>query len=602
VSNVHNDSVLSGGRTGSIVNGPRSGTYPEDKRVGDAPGRGVPHSRAIGWAIWLLTAIMSVALLVFVYRHGDNVPYFDDWLIVPAMTGHEPITPGWLWSQHNEHRMPVQKLLLLGLYRISGSDFRAGMYYSAAALILMACLLLRTAFKLRGRMVITDAFIPLLLLSLGHYNNLLWSVCAGYLTITLLAVLPICLIVSRPVPEQATALGMAILVCALPLTGAIGLAFAAPLAIWMLLSALALRKTAPGAAFDLGIGGILSVCLIGLYFVGYRGSGIPPAATMGSWLRASVDFLSLSMGPLGEVGQHYLGGVSVREVWGYAAGGILVLSAALNALGAVWNRREFVRKSGMALLILGSLLLALAIGWGRTHSSWPRYVTLGAPGLLAAYMSTLLSPGCRLGGALRGGLSIAAIVTAWPNAMAGLAGAEERHAKIASFEQEMRAGVPPLAEHFSRPPGAIHVRPRWQEFAADIRMLKAAGIGPFRDAAVDPTYQTIDIAPEPDSTAAELTYSPPDARHIYAVRVSYQCLPGPADAVFRLSWAPQGGSQEPLTRQYTCRLVKDGRKDHLFVWINEPVSQFRIVPDRGNEDCRISNVQLLIPSRPAGSR
>jgi hypothetical protein len=564
----------------------------------------VPHSHVIGRAVWLLTAIMSLALLFFVYRHGDNVPYFDDWLIVPAVTGHEPITLQWLWSQHNEHRMPVQKLLLLGLYRISRSDFRAGMFYSAAALILMTCLLLGVAFKLRGKLAITDAFIPLLLLSWGHYNNLLWSVCAGYLTITLLAVLPICLIAWSPVPGRARALGMAVVVCVLPLTGAIGLAFAAPLAAWMLMTAMAVRMTNPGAARDFGIGGILSLCLSALYFAGYHGSGIPSAASIGSWLRASVDFLSLSMGPLGALGKADVGGLSVREIWGYTAAGILVLSAALNAVRGVVNRRELVRRSGMALLIVGSLLLALAVGWGRTHSVWPRYVTLGAPGLLAAYMSSLLSPGCHFGYALRCALLITATVTAWPNAMAGLAGARERHARIAPFQQEMREGVPPmvLAEHFSRPNSGIHVRPRWQEFAADIRMLRVAGVGPFRLAALDPAYQTINILPDRESRPEELTFSPPDGRHIYAVRLSYQYLPDSAEAVFRLSWSPPGASQKKSSGEYNCRLVRDGRQDHLLAWINEPVGQFRIVPDQGQGDCRITNVQLLVQPGAAGSR
>jgi hypothetical protein len=577
---------------------------PEDKRVGDARDQGVPHGRVIGWAIWLLTAIMSLALLFFVYRHGDNVPFFDDWLIVPAMTGHEPITFQWLWSQHNEHRMPVQKLLLLGLYRISASDFRAGMFYSAAALIVMTCFLLGVAFRLRGEIALTDAYIPLLLLSWGHYNNLLWSVCAGYLTITLLAVLPIGMIAWSRVPGRATALGMAVVVCTLPLTGAIGLTFACPLAAWMLLTAIAVRKTNPGAAGDLAIGGVLSLCLMALYFVGYHGSGIPSAASSGSWLKASVDFLSLSMGPLGELGQPELAGVSVREVWGYAAGGILVVSAALNAARAILDRPEFVRRSGMALLIMGSVLLALAIGWGRTQSLWPRYVTLGAPGLLAVYMSTLLSPRRFLGSMLRWLFLVVAMLAAWPNAMAGLTKAEERHGKIAAFEQEMHAGIPPmiLADHYSRPPNAIHVRPRWQQFAADIRFLKAAGIGPFREAADDPAYKTIDILPGHDSRAEELTFSPPDSRHIYAVRLSYQYLPGAADAVFRLSWSPAGVSQELSSHEYACRLVRDGRKDHLLVWINEPISQFRIVPDEGKDDCRVTNVQLLVAPEAAGSR
>src|SRR5262249_54313124 len=133
----------------------------------EAPNVAAGGSPFAGWFVAALAGIMSLALLLFVYRHGDNVPYFDDWLIVPVLTGHEPVTFGWLWSLKNEHRMPIQKLLLLGLYRISACDFRSGMYYSAAALMVMTVLMLRCAVVLRGRAALTDAFIPLLLLSWG---------------------------------------------------------------------------------------------------------------------------------------------------------------------------------------------------------------------------------------------------------------------------------------------------------------------------------------------------------------------------------------------------------------------------------------------------
>src|SRR5262249_24127651 len=77
----------------------------------------------ITWTVSLSATGLAAALLFFVYRYGDDVPYFDDWLIVPALTGHESITLRWLWSQHNEHRMPLTKLILLGLSRVSAGDF-----------------------------------------------------------------------------------------------------------------------------------------------------------------------------------------------------------------------------------------------------------------------------------------------------------------------------------------------------------------------------------------------------------------------------------------------------------------------------------------------
>ena len=46
-----------------------------------------------------------------------DLPYWDDWEMVPVITGHEPVTLKWAWAQHNEHHMPVPKLILVGLFR-----------------------------------------------------------------------------------------------------------------------------------------------------------------------------------------------------------------------------------------------------------------------------------------------------------------------------------------------------------------------------------------------------------------------------------------------------------------------------------------------------
>src|SRR5438552_8104011 len=108
--------------------------------VSDALNATAFKSRSVAWFVALLTVVMALAMLVFVYQYAHSVPFFGDWFFIPALTGHVPITLQWLWSQHNDHRMPITKLLLLGLYRISGGDLRAGMYFSAAALIVMTFL------------------------------------------------------------------------------------------------------------------------------------------------------------------------------------------------------------------------------------------------------------------------------------------------------------------------------------------------------------------------------------------------------------------------------------------------------------------------------
>jgi hypothetical protein len=542
---------------------------------------------------------MSIMLLAAVYEYGHNVPFFDDWSIIPFVSGQERITPEWLWSQYNEHRMPLTKLLFVGLYRISGGDLRAGMYFNAAAMIVMTLLMLRTAFTIRGRIAFTDAFIPLLLLSWGHQENLLWASTVGYLLSTLLALLAIYVIAARAIPSRTSTLIMAAVVCALPLTGAIGLVYALPLAAWMILAAFALARKAPREACRLGVGGLLGFSLIGLYFVGYHRSAVPPSSGIGGLFRSAVDFLGTSIFPLPPLASLSTGGMSVRDLWGCAAAVILLVGGIINVVAALRVRGEFARRSGLALVIAGTLILALAIGWGRRQGQWSRYAILSAPGLLAVYISTILPQAASLGWLVRGILFIAALVAAWPNFTAGRQRIDWQHDKMLKFEQELRAGAPPmvLADHYSRPPTALHRRQREGDVAAGMRLLKRFGVSQFRNVPDDPIYRVVDIAPTRDSQAGRMRYVLPEAWHVYAVRLSYQYrLRSPDDRPpeFSLAWVPKDGPAKLPMPSYACELPKDGREDHLLVWIDEPISEFSISPDHGPCDCRIANVQLLV--------
>src|SRR5579885_610917 len=77
----------------------------------------------------LFVAVVWVAMyvgdLAFIGAFGRNVPHADDWEFVPAAT-HPGIHLPWAFAQHMEHRTPVPRLLVLGLLKISGLDFRSG--------------------------------------------------------------------------------------------------------------------------------------------------------------------------------------------------------------------------------------------------------------------------------------------------------------------------------------------------------------------------------------------------------------------------------------------------------------------------------------------
>src|ERR1700740_3081887 len=101
---------------------------------------------------------MLVAALAFVGKYGSNVPYWDEWNMVPVLVGDQPVDAHWLWSEHNGHRIPLPRLLLLGLYKLTGSDFRAGMYFNVFALGALAFTMIWVAKGQRGETSYADAF------------------------------------------------------------------------------------------------------------------------------------------------------------------------------------------------------------------------------------------------------------------------------------------------------------------------------------------------------------------------------------------------------------------------------------------------------------
>ena len=113
-----------------------------------------PATAVVG-TIW---AVMSLSALIFVLMFGSNVPYWDEWNIIDVLTGNKTVDLSWLWSEHNGHRIPLPRLVLLGLYGATGSDFRAGMYFNVLVLSLLALAMIRAAAAQRGHVSYTDAF------------------------------------------------------------------------------------------------------------------------------------------------------------------------------------------------------------------------------------------------------------------------------------------------------------------------------------------------------------------------------------------------------------------------------------------------------------
>ena len=127
--------------------------------------------RVLVWAVWLAT---FVSALVLVVANGRDVPVHEDWTVAPAMTGHQDNFLGWLWSQNNEHRVPVPRLVYLGLLKL-WPDFRVGMVFNVVLLAAIAAAFIIFLHRVRGRSRWTDAFFPIVFLNLGNWENMGWG-------------------------------------------------------------------------------------------------------------------------------------------------------------------------------------------------------------------------------------------------------------------------------------------------------------------------------------------------------------------------------------------------------------------------------------------
>ena len=95
-------------------------------------------------AVVTVTILLLAMALTSVVLCARNIGLAEDWLMVPAMTGHQDNLLVWLWSQNNEHRLPVQRLIYLGLLRATG-DFRSGMVLNQLLLVFLVFALVRAA-------------------------------------------------------------------------------------------------------------------------------------------------------------------------------------------------------------------------------------------------------------------------------------------------------------------------------------------------------------------------------------------------------------------------------------------------------------------------
>jgi len=196
-------------------------------------------------ALLTLWTSLTVAAVAFVLVLGSNCPNADEWEFVPALTGHEPLGP-WLWAQHNEHRLPLPRLVYYALFQIT-HDFRAGSLAQIAILSGTSLALMSLAARIRGYPYWTDAFFPVSIVHVGHWENLLigYNICFAFILVLESAIGVVALRTTRETAFQSGWVA-GVLMVLLCLCGGGGVVTAMPVAAWLAyLGFVQLKQTGP---------------------------------------------------------------------------------------------------------------------------------------------------------------------------------------------------------------------------------------------------------------------------------------------------------------------------------------------------------------------
>jgi hypothetical protein len=570
------------------------------------PASNEPGASTFVWGAWV---IMTALALMFVARYGPNLPVADDFDVIDVAAGGRPFNLQWLWSLHNEHRVPLPRMVLLSLYRLSEVDFRVGMFFSVAALAALAAASIVIAARRGGGCRTYDVLFPLLVLNPSHAANVLWSWQVVFVLSAVIAGVVILLVVSRagwPSPSSAAAVGVCLALLAL--CGAIGVALVPALSCWLLAASVAHMSSATAArkrgALVILSTAIPAVFLTVFYFSGYEPARAHPAATeLSAVFLTSLQFISLMLG------------TQARAFWpGSGLVALTVIAASILILARVVVKRraeERARALGLLCAFGAFACLALAVGWGRAGSGEQsgfevRYVTLVTPIWIAVFFTwDIYTPTGVQRVALTCVLS-AALVLLWPCTRGAIETGRNLAFRAGQFLADVTDGAPAFML-VRRHTGTLH--PSQDLLAEKIAMLRKARIGVFTNIRSNPNFNEVDLPKTPNSLRLVrwengtahvsgvdpyLHYVLPRVMAVAGIRIKYfhaNKLGGPAR--FRVRWTSVEGGEPTPSQNYSNWALPTGRDKATTIWIADKVKEFWIQPDNQRCDFTVNEITVL---------
>lgn len=585
------------------------------------------------WASMLLTA------LGLVRRYGTRTfPQSDEvWALYDAGPG---IRVRWLWKTWAEHRIPLAKFIWKAVLQLTDYDFRAGNFLTVFALAGVALLMIWTANRIRGRTIVLDAYFPLAVLNFGQAQVFLWWWQVNQVLAPITASLLLCLLVlyGKNVQLAHAALIGAGLVL-LGLCGPGGLPYVITLAVWLgiwtaskwSLLTPSQRKQRLLVLMPVAV----AFALLISYFIDYTPyfpvsdpSSVSPWPASPSLVGSAVTCLQILGLALGTATKPY------AALCGFGVFALGVFTVAI--LIRSWLERPNERARALALIMVLAATAALVLliggsraGMGLDYIYQGHYLARVVPALCCIYFAWEIHGGVS-GRCVQFGM-LAVLAGLLPlNLQQAIHAGQYLRQKTWAFERDVRNGIPAfiLAErHF-----ASDVVPRAEELDRILRDHKANRIGIFGEIRDDPPFriETLDvenavldrmtlhgrvISSTADSNASSLTFTLPEPRHIYAIRLQYAYLKtANAWPALRAYWRNSAlqdfndrdgwvsivaGPDQPTWALIDGKIETNAKvraNRSLTMWVDATIDQFRFYPDSGPCEFRLSKIELLVPT------
>jgi hypothetical protein len=565
-----------------------------------------PGAGVVVWGTWALAVALTLGLVA---RFGAPVPRWDDFDVLPVATGAAPLGLSWLFSPHNEHRVVLPRLVLVGLARLVGPDARAGMVLGTLALGAAAAWLLRALARRPGGPRVVDAIIPLVLLSPGQHENLLWSYQVTFTLGTALLALILGVAIGGDAagplrPRAGVLVGLGAALSAL--CGANGLAIVPAVVAWLLLAAAREARRDRRRAALLALAALPAAALVaGFVLTAPRaaapGGGPPALADVG---RTLVQFAAIGLGP------------AVAPAWRPV--GALVLMANLAAavgLAAIARRRPGERPAatGVLALLLGALVLAVAVAWGRAGAGpraglEARYVTIALPLVVVPLVAARRFLDAAVARAVLSVALMGVCLLSWPNATAALAAGRANAEGFAALDRDLARGLTET-QLLRRYVPFLH--PSQEALAPMLPLLRRSGLGRMAALRRDPAYREVALGPRadrarlarPDGDAYAVTgidpwldFRLPARTDVAGVRLRYDHEgPSGGPAHFVLAWRRDDQPGLSPDRRVAVWTLPTGRDREVTLWVHDRLDELSLQPDNAPCRFRIRSLTLLVP-------